>query len=402
MRAAINKWGIKFLAGAFPANKPTLITGNGAMLKLAKLMVSCGVRRPLIIADGFMTQNDNLSALTQLLKDAKCQFTIFDEVVPNPTMLEVENSVTMAQSIQADGIFVVGGGSAIDIAKVVAATLTNGNKPKKLIGMMRVRNKPLPLFAVPTTSGTGSEVTVAAVISDPVSHQKAFFLDPYFVPLAAGLDTDLLASLPPAITAYTGMDALTHAIEAYIARVHFNDAQSDALTAIRLLLEYLPRAYKNGTDVEAREMVALASFMAGYAFSKQGLGYVHAISHQLSAHYNTPHGLANAVVLPRVLRFNKPHCLIQLAEIESAISGGGSDLPEQQLAHSFIKRIDQLSDELQINKSLDSLLEKDFFKIAKQALREANDSYSVPKVMKLNQVIRILDAVKTGEREVAF
>ncbi|MEL7477568.1 MAG: iron-containing alcohol dehydrogenase, partial [Pseudomonadota bacterium] len=169
MRAAINKWGIKFLASAFPANKPTMITGSGAMLKLAKLMVSSGVKRPLIIADSFMTQSGKLSALTQLLKDANCQFTVFDEVVPNPTMLEVENSVTLAQSIKADGIFVVGGGSAIDIAKVVAATLTNGNKPKKLIGMMRVRNKPLPLFAVPTTSGTGSEVTVAAVISDPVS-----------------------------------------------------------------------------------------------------------------------------------------------------------------------------------------------------------------------------------------
>jgi alcohol dehydrogenase len=142
--------------------------------------------------------------------------------------------------------------------------------------------------------------------------------------------------------------------------------------------------------------------MAGYAFSKQGLGYVHAISHQLSAHYNTPHGLANAVVLPRVLRFNKPHCLRQLAEIESAILGCDSEQPKQQLAHNFIKRIDQLSDELQIERSLDELLEKDFFKIAKQALREANDSYSVPKAMKLKHVIRILDAVKAGEREVAF
>ena len=400
MRAEINKWGIKALASIFTSKKPMLISGQGAMHKLAKLMLCGGIKRPLLIVDSFMTKTGKLDALLGFLRESGCTFKVFDEVIPNPTMCEVEQCLAIANDIRADGVFVVGGGSAIDVAKVVAAALSNGSNPKKLIGMMRVRRLPLPLYVVPTTSGTGSEVTVAAVISDPISHQKAFFLDPALVPVAAGLDTDLLVSLPPEITAYTGMDALTHAIEAYIARVDFSDAQSDALAAVRLIIEYLPKAYKNGGDIVAREMLAIASFMAGYAFSKQGLGYVHAISHQLSAHYNTPHGLANAVVLPKVLRFNKTHCLSQYADLERALTDDEPIKSDAELAHDFIKRIDKLSDEINICKKLDGLSEKDFFKIAKQALKEANKTYSVPKKMRLNQVIKILDAVKTGEREV--
>jgi alcohol dehydrogenase len=172
---------------------------------------------------------------------------------------------------------------------------------------------------VPTTSGSGSETTVAAVISDSEAHKKQFFVSPKLIPIAAALDPELLKSLPPAMTAAVGMDALTHAIEAYTSTNTFDDTDRDAATAVALLFRYLPTATHQGDDLVAREKVARASFLAGAAFTKASLGYVHAISHQISAFYNTPHGLANAVILPRVLRFNAPTVAGRLAELERRI-----------------------------------------------------------------------------------
>ena len=402
MRSTINKFALTCLSTLFPTQKPTLFLGENATEKLVNLMVLNGHQRPLIIADGFIHQSGMLDDTLAYFKEHNCQVSVFDNVLPNPTMDLVDECVKLAFANQCDSVLVVGGGSAIDIAKVVVAAVTNGGNAEKLIGFLKVKKAPLPFYAVPSTSGTGSEVTVAAVISDHVTHQKLFFVDAKYVPGAAALDTSVIASLPPAMTAATGMDALTHAIEAYVSKVNFVDAQRDALTAIKLLVKYLPIAYQNGSDLEAREMVALGSFLAGYAFSKSGLGYVHAISHQISAHYNTAHGLANAVILPKVVRFNRDACRTQYAEIERALrdqQGTGND---STLANDFVARIDALGDEVAIPLTLEEVKEENFTAITSAALKEANSSYAVPKTMQAEDVKAILSAIVRGEREVAF
>jgi alcohol dehydrogenase len=198
------------------------------------------------------------------------------------------------------------------------------------------------------------------------------------------------------------MDALTHAIEAFTARARTTSTDRDAATAIRLIVEFLPIAYSNPADEHAREMVALGSFLAGNAFTRAGLGYVHAISHQISAHYNTPHGLANAVLLPRVLRFNKDTCSERFAELERMLQGT-RDLPyAASQAQQFIERVDALADTIGIPLQLEDVQKRDFAAIAKDALAEARTSYAVPKVMRKRDVAKILQSVVDGQRKVAF
>lgn len=402
MRSTINKYAIKYLSTFFPTKKPTLFQGLGATTKLTEFMLVNGHKRPLIIVDGFLNASGAIKATVEHFSEAGCEVSIFDEVAANPTFKVVEDCLSLAIANQCDSVLVVGGGSAIDTAKVVSAALTNGTVSSKLIGMLKVKNAPLPLYAVPSTSGTGSEVTAVAVISDTSTHKKQFFIDPKYVPVAAALDPELIASLPADMTSTTGMDALTHAIEAYTSTVKFSDAERDAVAAIRLLMKYLPLAYQNGNDLHAREMVALGSFLAGYAFSKTGLGYVHAISHQISAHYNTPHGLANAVILPKVLRYNRGVCQSRFAELERAVTTEPKSLDDKVLATNFIKRIDQLSEQVNIPATLEGLKDSDFEAIARDALTEAKNSYAVPKVMKASNIKTILQAILNGERDVVF
>lgn len=198
------------------------------------------------------------------------------------------------------------------------------------------------------------------------------------------------------------MDALTHAIEAFTSRARTADTDRDAATAIRLIMEFLPIAYTNPGDERAREMVALGSFMAGNAFTRAGLGYVHAISHQISAHYDTPHGLANAILLPRVLRFNKHACSERFAALERMLQGDIDKPYTPDHAQQFIGRVDALAETVGIAVNLDDVQQKDFASIAKDALAEARSSYAVPKVMRKSDVTKILQSVATGSRDVSF
>ena len=263
------------------------------------------------------------------------------------------------------------------------------------MGLLKVKKPTLPFYTVPTTSGTGSEVTNSAVISETKTHQKKFVVDPKLIPSAAALDANMLKSLPTHITAATGMDALTHAIESYSSVNRFSDAERDAKLAIKLLLEYLPVVYEDGNNLEARQLVALASFLAGYSFNKSGLGYVHAISHQISAHYNTPHGLTNAVILPKILRFNKTVCSDRFANLERMLSGtsAGSD---EQLADRFIARVDALGQRLNIPSGFKELEAKHFDAITSKALQEAKSFYAVPRLMDRAQCKEILASISEG------
>lgn len=386
----------------YTPEKPLTFSGKGAMIKLADLMVRSGSKRPLVVTDSFLLKNGMLENLLDFLKNEGCEATVYDGIIPNPTFAVVEEGVAAIRKGQCDSVFAVGGGSAIDAAKVMASASTSKKPLDKLAGILKVDQPLLPFYVVATTSGTGSEVTTAAVISDTKTHKKTFFVDPKYMPVAAAFDTDLLVSLPGPMTAGTGMDALTHAIEAFTSRARTPGTDRDAATAIRLIMEFLPVAYANPGDERAREMVALGSFLAGNAFTRAGLGYVHAISHQISAHYNTPHGLANAILLPRVLRFNKDACSERFAELERMLQGNADRSYAQDQAQQFIDRVDALAETVGIPVNLDEVQQKDFASITKDALAEARSSYAVPKVMRKGDVTKILQSVSTGSRAVSF
>ena len=309
----------------------------------------------------------------------------------------------LALENRCDSVLAIGGGSVIDVAKVVSAACTNHHDLDKLAGILKVKQAPLPFYAVPTTSGSGSEATNGAVISDPVTHKKQFFIDPKYIPRAVGLDADILKTLPAHMTAAVGMDALTHAIEAYTSRNQFADSSRDAALAVKLLCDYLPVAYSDGANLKARERVSQAAFLAGYAFTKSSLGYVHAISHQISAHYNTPHGLANAIILPRVLRFNQTASAERFAELEAMLSGVEKTTADTQaLAQRFVDRVDALSAQLDIPTTLPDLQPADFPAIVRDALSEARRSYAVPRVMRKHDADAILQSIASGHLAPSF
>ena len=278
-----------------------------------------------------------------------------------------------------DAVLAVGGGSPMDAAKVIAAAASNGGDVGKLEGMFKVRRPPLPIFAIPTTAGTGSEATVAAVVSDPQSHAKKFIVDPKLLPAMAALDPTLMTGLPPHVTAATGMDALTHAVESFIARTANAQTEAWAKTAVRLIFANLPTAYANGEDLAARKAMALASFYAGLAFTRTSVGYVHAIAHTFGAFYRTPHGQANAIALPCVLEFSMESATPRLAQLADLLELGGPD--DAAKARAFVASVRQLKEKVGIPETLDALREDDIPRIAQQAVAEAHLNYPVPRYM---------------------
>jgi len=248
------------------------------------------------------------------------------------------------------------------------------------------------LFAIPTTASTGSEVTVTAVVTDPVKHVKSAVIDPKLVPLAAALDPLLMQGMPKPITAATGMDALTHAVEAYTNRWPHADTAQHCIAAVRMIFANLQRACDNGDDLEAREAMALASFYAGLAFTKAYVGYVHAFSHKLGGMYGVPHGLANAITLPYVLDFLKdsPLARERLANLAVVIGAGMANEPQEALAQRFIDRVRELNRGIGIPDKVVPLRAADVPEIARAAMIEAARDYPVPKSMSLSEAETLL------------
>lgn len=385
---------LKLFTLLFPSGKPLLLTGENASVKLVSLLRQSGQRRPLLVTEKNLLELGLLDTMLEQFQQAACDVHIFDGIIPNPTYEVIEAGLKACLEHHSDSVVVVGGGSAIDAAKTIAACYANNCAVERVVGIMRLRKPLVPFYVVPTTAGTGSEVTSVAVISETKTHQKHFVIDRKLIPAVAALDPAMFVSLPAPITATTGMDALTHAIESYISVNDFRDATQDAALAIKLLLTYLPLAYQDGSDLEAREWVALASFLAGFAFNKTGLGYVHAISHQISAHYNTPHGLANAVILPKVLHFNAEVSSSRFAALERMLGGDTAQgSSEQQLAQQFIARIEQLGKTLALPTTIKGLVAKDYDTIAANAAKEARLLHPVPRHMSLSQCKDILSSI---------
>lgn len=376
--------------------RPTLFVGPDASLRLCASIGLFGYRRVMIVTDAVLVKLGLVEPLRQALLAQGIDVAVHDGITPDPTYPVLQAGYEAVRAHRSDAILAVGGGSAIDAAKVIGAMAVSGKSPAKLVGMLKVGKPMLPLFAIPTTAGTGSEVTVAAVVTDPVQHVKSAVIDPKLVPMAAALDPLLMKGMPKPITAATGMDALTHAVEAYINRWPHADTEQHCVAAVRMIFGNLQRAYDDGNDMEAREAMALASFYAGLAFTKAYVGYVHAFSHKLGGMYGVPHGLANAITLPYVLDFIKdaPLARERLAKLAIAIGAGAAGDAEDALAQRFIDRVRELNRGVGIPEKVASLKPVDVPVVARAAMVEAARDYPVPMSMSLGEAETLLQRMQ--------
>jgi alcohol dehydrogenase len=372
---AISKVASKFL----PDRTPVTFVGESSSFQLCRAIGDRGFKKVLIVTDAGLVAIGLIDRITDALRSAGIEWSIYDGVLPDPTTKQVDSGLAQLKRDQCEAVLAVGGGSPMDASKVIAAMATNDKSVAKLEGLFKVRTAPMALFAIPTTAGTGSEVTVAAVISDDETHTKKFIIDHKLLPEMTALDPTLMTGLPPHITAATGMDALTHAVESYLSVVSTPQTASYAKAAVRIVFENLPLAYRDGENLEARQAMALASYYAGYAFTRTSVGYVHAIAHTFGAYYGTPHGLANAIALPHVLEFSVGPAESRMADLATVI--GITEGSQAAKAQQFIERVKDLMAKVSIPEKLDALQQQDIPAIARQATTEAFLNYPVPRFM---------------------
>jgi len=376
-----------------PIPQPTLLVGPGSSARLGQAVCGFGHRKVLIVTDPIVSGLGLLNRLTQALTDGGTAFVVFDEITQDAPIPLIEKGIAVFKTEGCDAIVAFGGGSAMDAAKAIGLSAANHRSPRSLAGYFRGLHAPVPIYAVPTTAGTGSEVTVAAVISDPENKKKLVIADTRIVPKMAALDPVLMTGLPRHVTAATGMDALTHAIEAFIGHWSTDDSDRMALAAVRLIYQNLRTVYKDGNNLEAREQMALAATYAGLAFTRANVGNVHAIAHQLGGKYHTPHGLANAIMLPHVLRFYGPAVNERLAVLALHAEVGTQGEPEDVLAQKFLASVDALNHDLGIPRQLNALRKADIPALARAACREADTNYPVPRYMSVESCAALIRAV---------
>jgi len=378
--------------------RPTAFVGAGSSERLCRAIGDFGFRRVMVVTDAVLVKLGLLEPIRRVLAEQGIDVAVHDGITPDPTYPVLQAGYAAVRAHGSDAILAVGGGSVIDAAKVIGAMAVTGKSPAQLVGMLKVSKPMLPLFAIPTTAGTGSEVTVAAVVTDPVKHAKAAVIDPKLVPLAAALDPAIMLGMPPSITAATGMDALTHAVEAHMNRWPHAETPLHCTSAVRMIFAHLPRACTDGRDLEAREAMALASFYAGLAFTKAYVGYVHAFSHKVGGMYGVPHGLANAIILPYVLDYIQDAPLAQerLAQLAVAIGAGTAGESKAALAARFVERVRELNRKVGIPEKLAALEAADVPEIARAAMIEAHRDYPVPKNMTLAEAEALLRRLLPG------
>lgn len=365
-----------------PIPQPVLLVGPGASGRLGQTIAGFGHGKLLIVTDSIISRLGLLDDLTNALTAGGAEYVVFDAITPDAPIPLIEEGIDFYWEHGCDAIVAFGGGSSMDASKAIATAVSNPGKTlRELAGYFKGLQTPVKIYAVPTTAGTGSEVTVAAVISDPQTQTKLVIVDTRLVPKMAALDPCLMTGLPPHITAATGIDALTHAIEAFVGKWANPYTDDMALSAVGLIFDNLRVAYSDGKNLEAREKMALAATYAGLAFTRANVGYVHAIAHQFGGKYHTPHGLANAIMLPRVLKFSLPAITDRLALLAVRAKLGQKNEPEDVLAQKFIDAVEQLNLDLGIPAFLAALKESDIPQLAEAACHEARTGYPVPRYM---------------------
>ena len=363
-------------------SEPELLEGEGAILKLPVFIKNKNINKVLIVTDKGLMSIHLLDSLFEELKKENIEYVVYDGVQPNPTIPSIEECKQIYLDNDCQGIIAFGGGSPMDCAKAAAARVVKPKKSvRKMRGYLKVNKKLPPFFAVPTTAGTGSETTLAAVVTDPTTHEKNAICDPCLRPKYAVLDPVLTIGLPPHITSTTGMDALTHAVESYIGKSNVKSTIKYAEDAVKLIHTNLEKAYINGKDMEARNNMLKASFYAGNAFTRAFVGYVHAIAHNLGGMYNTPHGLANAVILPYVLEWYGASIYKPLASLADLIGLSKENMSLEEKAKAYINEIRRMNQAMNIPDKFDFIKEEDIPTLVERALKEGNPGYPVPKIM---------------------
>lgn len=367
-----------------PYRKPKIA---GSVKELPEIIMRRKCTHVLIITDGGIMKLGLTRRLEKALKEAGIPYTIYDKTVANPTTVNVREALELYHKEGCDAIIGFGGGSSMDCAKAVGACAVKPNQSlAQMKGILKVHKKLPLLMAVPTTAGTGSETTLAAVITDADTRYKYAINDFPLIPRYAVLDPKVTLSLPPFITTTTGMDALTHAVEAYIGNSTTIDTRRDALKAVKLIFENIDIAYEHGDNIQARRNMLHASFYAGCAFTKSYVGYVHAVAHSLGGQYNVPHGLANAILLPLVLREYGSCIDKKLHRLAIAAGLADKNTPDHEAAELFIQAIEEMKERFGIVNIVKEIQETDIPKLSHYADKEANPLYPVPKLMDASEL----------------
>ena len=368
---------MKIAANFLPFRQPEILEG---LEKVPEQIEKLGIASVLIVTDDVLHNKLHLiDGLKEGLEAKGIKYAVYDKTVPNPTIDNIEEGVVLYKENGCNALIAFGGGSPMDCAKGIGCRIARPNKEiPKMKGVLKVMKKLPVIFAVPTTSGTGSEATLAAVISNSVTHEKYAINDPVLIPKYAVLDPSLTLKLPKHITSTTGMDALTHAVEAYIGSSNTELTKAMAIKATKLIFENLKNAYDNGEDIKARRNMQLASYYAGVAFTRAYVGNVHAIAHTLGGFYGVPHGLANAVILPHILDFYGEKAYVKLSELANAVGIKGTT---EAKAKQFIQAVKDMNAYMNIPTTIDGIKEEDIPTMVERAFKEANPLYPVPKIM---------------------
>ena len=372
----IMKIGMYFL----PWKMPEVLEGAGCIRRLPAVIRQKGYKNVLIVTDAMLVKLHLLDALIEALDKEQVHYTLFDGVEPNPSDINIEAGVSLYKDNACDAMIAFGGGSPMDCAKAIGARIARPKKSvRQLQGLFRVLKRIPMIFTVPTTAGTGSETTIAAVVTDSKTHHKASINDISLMPKFAVLDPELTVGLPPKVTATTGMDALCHAVEAYTNNTYNTKLEKDLCRkAVRLIYDNLYKVYKDGTNLEARQNMQRAAFYAGRAFTRGSVGYVHAIGHTLGGLYGTPHGLAMSILLPLVMRRYGSAAHKRLAELCAVCHIKSKDSTDASKAEAFIEWMEDLKVKMDIPMYPPTIKEEQIEQIVEWAAKEGNPLYPTP------------------------
>ncbi|MCM1190071.1 MAG: iron-containing alcohol dehydrogenase [bacterium] len=375
-----------------PYREPEIL---GDMEELGRVLAKKGKDRALIVTDRGISGLGLVKQLTDALEKAEISHTVYDDTVANPTIDNVEQAREVYLANQCNVIIAFGGGSSIDCAKAAGARIVKPKQPvRKMRGLLKVHKKLPLLVAIPTTAGTGSETTLAAVITDSETHHKYPINDFSLIPRYAVLDYRVTTGLPGQITATTGMDALTHAVEAYIGGSTTKHTRKMAEEAVSLIRDYLKRAYDNGEDAEAREHMLRAAYCAGIAFTQSYVGYVHGVAHSLGGRYGIPHGLANAVILPYFLEEYGCSCEKRLGRLARICGIAPGDKNDHDASQAFLAWVREMNRSMKIPDKIDGIREEDIPQMAAHADKESNPLYPVPRLMDAGELAVMYRKIK--------
>ena len=386
---------MKLVSPLLPWREPQLLSPEGGAEGLGA-MIKGKYRKVFVVTGPNVFKKGLADGLLRGFDSAGVKYELFNRVVNNPTIDNIEEAFTVYRNAECDAIVALGGGSPMDLAKVVGARAARPEKKvKQMKGLLKIRKRIPDLYAIPTTAGSGSETTLAAVVSDSETHEKYAINDVSLIPRYAILDPKMTVGLPPQTTATTGMDALTHAVEAYIGGSNTKLTRTRAEQAVKLIFENLEKAYAEGADIDARTNMQKASYYAGVAFTRAYVGYVHALAHALGGFYGTPHGLANAVLLPVVLEYYGKSAEKPLARLADIVGVSEPDDDDAAKAAKFVSKVKEMNANMGIPTTIEGIKPEDIPLMADRAFKESCPLYPVPEILdrpQLEELYRMISA----------